>query len=158
MVIEMIKEKIWRKQNGLLATLNKGVETEVFVKESFPWSMPGEFLSLRDIDDNEVLLIESLEKDLDEDVKELLKAELTNSQFVLRIKEIEKIEEDVELRRFFVKTDQGKRQFQTKLEQWPEVLSDNVILIEDLAGDLFRIDNWKELDQLSRKHLSPYVS
>lgn len=154
----MISEKIWRKDNGLLAIEKDGKAIEVFVKESFPWSNPGEFLSLRDIDDNEILLVESLESGLEIETVKLLKEELLNSQFVLKVVSIEDIIEDVELRRFFVTTEQGKRQFQTKLEDWPEVVDGNVILVEDLAGDIFRIEDWTKLDKSSKKKLSPYVS
>ena len=154
----MITEKIWRKENGLMAIEKEGKSIEVFVKESFPWSNPGEFLSLRDIDDNEILLVESLESGIDNETVELLKEELTNSQFVLKVVSVEEVIEDVELRRFFVTTEQGKRQFQMKLEDWPEVIDGNVILMEDLAGDIFRIEDWTKLDKMSKKKLSPYVS
>ena len=152
---------ILKKQaNGILA-LNNGEYgeqwTEVTLKECFPWSAPGKYLSLRDKDDNEIYLIEDHER-LDREARELIEAELNFSQFVLTISSIDKIEEDVELRRFLVQTEQGSRIFQTKLESWPEVHEDGVILIEDLAGDLFRINNVNHLDEHSRKELSPYVS
>jgi len=154
----MLKEKIWRKENGLLAVMDKNGEKEVFIKQSFPLSHPGEFLSLRDSEDNEILMVESLNSDVSPDVKALLLEELLKSQFVLNIKEIVNIQEDVELRRFHVLTEQGSRHFQTKLEDWPEILSGETILIEDLCGDLFHIDNWKKLDKESQKKLTPYVS
>ena len=151
------KIKIWRNKNGLLSMNYGEREVSIHLKQCFPWSRPGEFLSLRDKDDNEVCLINYLD-DLDEEAQELIKEELHFSQFVLNIEKIVKIEEDVELRRYLVKTKQGMRVFQTKLEDWPEVLDSGVILIEDLAGDLFRVDDWRQLDFESQKELSPYVS
>ena len=154
---ELMPLKVWRKENGLLSLRKEEKEVEVFLKQCFPWSQPGEFISLRDKDDNEVFLIEKI-SDLESETRVLIEEELAFSQFVLNVERIEKIEEDVELRRYSVQTSQGVRVFQTKLEDWPEVLNNGVILIEDLAGDLFRIDNYKELDSHSQKELSPYVS
>ncbi len=149
--------KLKKQANGILALQYGEQWIEVTLKQCFPWSLPGKYLSLRDKDDNEVCLIENL-MDLEGETRELIEAELNFSQFVLKISSITKIEEDVELRRFLVETEQGSRIFQTKLECWPEVHEDGVILIEDLAGDLFRIDNVNQLDEQSRKELSPYVS
>ena len=149
--------KLKRQQNGLLILKYGNDWVEVFLKQCFPWSSSGSYLLLRDKDDNEVCLIEELD-DLDEISRALIESEMNFSQFVLKIKKIEKIEEDVELRRFLVVTEQGRRIFQTKLEDWPEVLEGGVILIEELAGDLFRVDNYLCLDSHSQKELAPYVS
>jgi len=149
--------RVLKKENGLLFVHYGEREVEVHIKQCFPWSGPGEFLSLRDKDDNEACLIENIH-DLDAESQKIIREELSFSQFVLKVKKIVEIKEDVELRQFRVITDQGERVFQTKLEDWPEVLEHGVILIEDLAGDLFRIDNWHKLDQKSKKELSPYVS
>ena len=146
-----------RQKNGILVLKYGERLVEVFLKQCFPWTYPGEYLSLRDKDDNEVCLIEKLE-DINEEARVLIEEEIRFSQFVLNITSIEKIEEDVELRRYLVHTEQGIRVFQTKLEDWPEVKMDGVILIEDLAGDLFKINDWRKLDSKSQKELSPYVS
>lgn len=146
-----------RQKNGILVLKYGERLVEVFLKQCFPWTYPGEYLSLRDKDDNEVCLIEKLE-DINEEARALIEEEIRFSQFVLNITSIEKIEEDVELRRYLVHTEQGIRVFQTKLGDWPEVKMDGVILIEDLAGDLFKINDWRKLDSKSQKELSPYVS
>jgi hypothetical protein len=156
-----LKEKrnisIFKKENGLLFVNYGNQQIEVHIKQCFPWSTPGEFLSLRDKDDNEVCLIENL-SELDSDTQKLIRQELSFSQFVLKIERVEKVEEDVELRQFHVLTNQGSRVFQTKLEDWPEVLENGVVLIEDLSGDIFRIEDWRLLDQSSKKELSAYIS
>jgi len=153
----MTKIELRKQTNGILILKYGSQWVEVSLKECFPWSKPGGHLSLRDKEDNEVCLIEDL-NDLHEEAQALIREELKFSQFVLNISSIEKIEEDVELRRYLVQTQQGRRIFQTKLERWPEVLESGEIIIEDLAGDLFRIENLNLLDELSRKELSPYVS
>ena len=143
----------YRKGNG-----NDGrKETEIFIKKCFPWSEPNRFLSLRDKDDNEICLIESLE-DLDTETRETIKKYLEIVEFVMEITEIRKIEEDLELRRYEVQTVQGARIFQTELESWPEIRVDGSILIQDVGGDLFRIRSVSKLDQKSQKILQTYVA
>lgn len=153
----MMQIQLKKQPNGILVLKYDQQWVEVFIKECFPWHSPGRFLSLRDKEDNEVYLIEDL-AELDELTRALVQAELDFSQFVLEILSIDKIEEDVELRRYLVQTEQGERIFQTKLETWPEVLDSGEVMIEDLAGDLFRIKSVLTLDEKSRQELSPYIS
>ncbi len=146
-----------RGKNGILCVSHESSDTEVSIKQCFPWSGPDEFLSLRDSDDNEVYLIKDI-NELDETSQRLIQEELNFSQFVLKVSQVKKIEEDIELRQFHVVTEQGERVFQTKLEDWPEVLESGIITIQDLAGDIFRIEDWQSLDFKSKKELSAYIS
>ena len=50
-----------RRDDGQLWLEIGGVRHSVRVRRCFPWSEPGRFLSLRDVDDREVVLIERLE-------------------------------------------------------------------------------------------------
>ena len=149
--------KLYTKESGLLYVLYGEKEIEVHVKKCFPWSNPGEWLSLRDTDDNEICLIENL-KSLDSVTANVLKEHLNLIDFVLEIKKIVNVFEDVELRRFEVETLQGVRKFQTKLEEWPEILDDGSIIIRDLSGDLFRVHSFEDLDLESKKLLGTYVA
>lgn len=148
---------LFLKENNLLYIVSEGKEIELHIKQCFPWSNPREFLSLRDCDDNEVCLIEDL-NELDSETRGLLEEYLRSMGFVLEVTSVLEIKEDVELRQYKVDTAQGLRIFQTKLEDWPEILNDGSIVIEDLSGDLFRVKSFKELDSKSRQILGTYVS
>lgn len=148
--------KIYMGDNHQLTFEQSGKATQVKIKQCFPWSEPNEFLSLRDEKENEVFLIEKLE-DLDVVTRLTIEEYLKTAEFVMKVEKVLHIEEDVELREYTVLTEQGKRIFHTKLEDWPEFLPDGSILIEDLAGDIFKIENLEYLDPISQKNLSPYV-
>lgn len=148
--------KIYMGESHQLTFEQAGKKTEVTIKQCFPWSEPMEFLSLRDEKENEVFLIENL-KDLDVLTRLTVEEYLKAAEFVMKVEKVLHIEEDVELREYTVLTEQGKRIFHTKLEDWPEFLPDGSILIEDLAGDIFKIENVNLLDPVSQKNLSPYV-
>ena len=148
--------KIYMGSSHQLIFERNKVKTIVEIKQCFPWSEPSEFLSLRDEKENEVFLIEKLE-DLDVLTRLTIEQYLKTAEFIMKIEKVLSVEEDVELRKYSVLTIQGERIFHTKLEDWPETLSDGSIIIKDLAGDIFKVDDINLLDPISQKNLSPYV-
>lgn len=122
----------------------------------FPWSSPGELVSLRDEKDGEQLLVEHLH-DLDPESAGALAVALHGTGFVLEVCRVESIEEDYEMRIWHTITRQGKRTFQTKLDEWPWAAPDGGHLVRDLAGDLFRLPPLDTLDEKSRLWLWAYV-
>jgi hypothetical protein len=122
----------------------------------FPWSAPGELVSLRDENDREELLVERF-AELDQRSARALETALGASGFVLDILRVESIEEDYEMRIWHTETRQGKRTFQTKLDDWPWATPEGGHLLRDLAGDLFRVPPLETLDEKSRRQLWAYV-
>lgn len=122
----------------------------------FPWSAPGELISLRDEEDREALLVQRL-GDLDPVSAAALGTALLATGFVLEVERVDSIEEDYEMRIWHTVTRQGKRTFQTKLDEWPWPAPDGGHLVRDLAGDLFRLPPLEAFDEASRQRLWAYV-
>jgi hypothetical protein len=122
----------------------------------FPWSSPGELVSLRDERDHEELLVERLD-DLDAASARALASALLGTGFVLEVRRVDSIEEDYEMRIGHTETRHGKRTFQTKLDEWPWPAPDGGHLVRDLAGDLFRLPPLETLDPETRRWLWAYV-
>jgi hypothetical protein len=122
----------------------------------FPWSSPGELVSLRDENDREELLVER-SGGLDPASARALDTALLAAGFVLDIQRVESIEEDYEMRIWRTETRHGKRTFQTKLDEWPWPSPDGGYLVRDLAGDLFRLPPLDTLDEKTRRQLWAYV-
>jgi hypothetical protein len=78
---------------------------------------------------------------------------LSEAGFVFLIRKVYSVEEDFELRCFKVETPQGPRTFQTALDAWPRETPDGGLLIQDVAGDVFRIEDPETLDPKSRELL-----
>lgn len=135
----------------------EGKLIEVHIKSCFPWSNEAEFLSFRDQDDNELMLLQKITDLLEED-QATVRRFLVQSNFTIKILRINNVEEDVEIRSFDVETSIGTKLFQTKLEDWPDIMSDGRILIKDLSGDLFLIESPENLDSKSQKLLNPYIA
>ena len=67
------------------------------------------------------------------------------------------VEEEFELRSFSVDTLQGPRRFQTPLDGWPRELENGTLLIEDVFGDLYRVQDPSRLDEKSRRLLAAFI-
>ena len=148
--------QIVKREDGLLQTEHKGKDVIVRAQTCYPWSNPGQYISLRDEDDNEIAMIENL-TDLPNDSRRVVEESLAESAFVMEIEAVLNRAEEFEIRTWEVVTKQGKRKFQTKRDEWPETMPDGSLLIRDVAGDLFRILNPQKMDAKSRKYITPFI-
>lgn len=149
--------ELYKKADGGFYLYRFGREEEVLIFEAFPWSHPGEYLSLRNRDGIELLFIQN-KLDLNPEHRELIEEALRFKGFVFEIEVIDDIADEVELRRFQVTTKSGKRVFYTPLESWPEQRSDGSILILDIHGDIYQIKDWRSLDGHSQEEINALVA
>lgn len=148
--------RIKRGKDGQLWAYKNDTPIAVKVSCCFPWTQPNKYISLRDKDDVEVALIDSLD-DLDKESRLIIEQALAEVDFVLEVERIEFMEEDFEIRNWKVVTKNGIRTFQTKLDDWPRPVPGGGLLIRDVSGDLFYIPNPKALDEKSRKILWAFL-
>ena len=144
------------RSDGQLWATRGAEERVVRVRRAFPWSEPGRFISLRDAGDREFALVAE-PRALDAESRAALEAALAAAGFVFVITAVTEIEEEVEIRTWRVATRQGARTFQTRLDEWPRPLPGGGLLIRDVAGDLYRIDDLAALDAKSLELLWAYV-
>jgi hypothetical protein len=147
---------IERATDGRLFVIVEGEPVLVRLRQCFPWSEARHHLSLRDDDDREVALIDDPAL-LSDDSRRALEAALAESGFVLEITRVVNIEEEVEIRQWTVDTKQGRRLFQTHLDDWPRTLPAGGLLIRDVAGDLYRLGDPRDMDRKSRELLWAFV-
>ena len=122
----------------------------------FPWTEPGRFISLRDGEEEEFALVRDIEA-LDVDSRDALAQSLAEAGFVLEIVAVMSCEEEVEIRNWKVRTRQGLRTFQTNRDDWPREIPGGGLLIRDVAGDLYYVDDPATLDEKSRALLWAFV-
>ncbi|HEY6091491.1 MAG TPA: DUF1854 domain-containing protein [Gemmatimonadales bacterium] len=145
----------WRSDGSLWA-LKDDEEKAVSVRRCFPWSEPTRHLSLRDADEEEFALVRD-PAELDARSRAALETALAVAGFVFEVTRVLEIDEEVEIRHWRVETRQGPRLFQTRLDDWPRTLPHGGLLIRDLAGDLYRLGEPKQLDKQSRELLWAFV-
>lgn len=144
------------RNDGRLCTEQAGKTVALEVRPCFPWSRPGEYISLRDDAGNEVALVKEL-GELDKSSRGLVELALAEAGFVMEIESVLSRQEEFEVRSWNVRTKQGERRFQTKRDAWPDVLLDGGLLIRDVAGDLFYVRDPESMDAVSKKYLEPFM-
>jgi hypothetical protein len=148
--------RIERRIDGQLWLTQDGESVCVRIARCFPWSARNRFISLRDDERREVLLVED-PANLDTTSRETLEDALVEADFVLEIQAIGAIEEEIEIRCWRVETRQGPRRFQTRRDDWPRIVPGGGVLIRDVAGDLYYVADTAALDAKSRKLLEVFV-
>ena len=155
--ISVNKLSLRKRNDGQLWAKVNGQETAVKINCCFPWSNPYEYISLIDKDDEEVALIYQL-NDIDESSREAVKWALSESSFVIEVTSVISLRDEFEIRSWKVQTKAGYRRFQTKLDEWPQIIPGGGILIRDVCGDLFHFENPEVLDRKSQDLLSDLIS
>ena len=141
---------------GRLVAEVDGAPVAVRLRQCFPWSEPRRHLSLRDAEDREVAFVEDPAQ-LAPDSRAALEQALAEAGFVLEVTRVLSIDEEVEIRQWVVETRQGRRAFQTHLDDWPRVLPAGGLLIRDVGGDLYRLPAPGTMDARSRELLWAFV-
>ena len=142
--------------DGHLLAIVDGAAVAVRVRQCFPWSEPCRHLSLRDAEDREVALVDDPAA-LAPASREALEGALAEAGFVLEVTRVLDVDEEVEIRHWTADTAQGRRTFQTHLDEWPRVLPGGGLLIRDVAGDLYRLPAPERMDARSRELLWVFV-
>ena len=142
--------------DGRLVALVGDRTIPVKLRQCFPWSEPTRHISLRDNDDNEIALVDD-PASLDAESRQAMELALAEAGFVLEVTRVLEIEEEIEIRQWTVETRQGKRLFQTHLDDWPRVLPGSGLLIRDVGGDLYRLAEPQRMDRKSRQLLWAFV-
>ena len=142
--------------DGRLVVMVDGAPVPVRLRQCFPWSEPGLHLSLRNEEDREVAIVDD-PAELDAESRVAIEQALAEAGFVLEVTRVLSIDEEVEIRQWTVETRQGRRSFQTHLDEWPRGLPNGGIVIRDVAGDLYRLAAPAEMDKQSRELLWAFV-
>ena len=142
--------------DGRLLVIDGDKSVSVRLRQCFPWSEPHRHLSLRDDKDREVALIDD-PSELAPASRRVLEDALAAAGFVLVVTRVLGVDEEVEIRHWTVETEQGRRAFQTHLDDWPRLLPGGDLLIRDVAGDLYRLANPRGMDRKSRELLWAFV-
>ena len=145
----------WRTDGQLWAETG-GCRAPVVVHRCFPWSDPARHISLRDQDEEEFAYVRDL-SELEEESRAALERALVAAGFLLEITAVEDVSEEIEIRHWAVRTRQGSRRFQTRLDDWPVAVAGGGLLIRDLAGDLYHVPDPEALDPQSRQWLWVYA-
>ncbi|MGC4042487.1 MAG: DUF1854 domain-containing protein [Armatimonas sp.] len=126
---------------------------KVSLYQSAPLSKPGEFLSLLDSKSEEIALVRRLDE-LTPESRAVAEQELRRRYLTAKIKAITGMKQEFGVTYWHVETDRGPRDFVVQsLSESCAWLSDSHILITDVDGCRFEVEDRTALDDSSRRFL-----
>lgn len=148
--------RLWHGRDGQLWAERGDDTSPVVVHRCFPWSDASSHISLRDPEEEEFAYVRDPSA-LDPRSRLALLEALAIAGFLLEVTGIEEVADEVEIREWLVRTRQGPRRFQTRLDEWPVEVAGGGVLIRDVAGDLYHVPDPAALDAASRRWLWTYA-
>jgi len=133
---------------------------EVFIAHIlsiFPISNKNHFISLRDVEGNEIGIVEQAHE-LDQESQRILREELERSYFLPRIVDILGIEDNLGVFMFRVQTDKGYRAFEVRNPRKNiRFVGDGRFIIKDVDGNRYDIPKLRNLGPKSQNLMSEFV-
>jgi hypothetical protein len=152
------KVKLERNAKGeVVAWLRGAAEPveNVKVARCFPWSLGDEFISVRNSEGKEIVLLENLDG-IDPQTRALIDQELSEKVFVPKIRRIIKYTAEFDVVSITADTDRGEVTFQIRNHDDVRMLSPKRALFRDVDGNIYEIEDFHALDAISRKHVERY--
>lgn len=128
---------------------------DVRVARCFPWSVPDQYVSLRDADGREVALLKNLEE-LDSASRDVVERELADKIFNPKIKKIISFNDEFGVVSITAETDRGTVTFQVRGRDDVRVLSSTRALLRDADGNCYELEDIRKLDGPGRQWMSRY--
>ena len=145
-------------EQGRLVLKRPGTDdvVDVRVRRAFPWSRPGRYVSLRDAEGKEVLLIEDVEA-LDPPLRRTVEAWLEAGSFIPRITSVDEVDVRFGYQQWRVRTDRGPAEFRVQEREDIRFLPDGRFRIKDADGNVYEMVRLDELDEPSRRAVEALV-
>lgn len=144
--------RLERRADGRLWAVRDGEERPVSARRLFPWSREGDHISLR-VPENEEFAVLCGEEGVDGSSRHALDDAVALAGFVFEVTRVLAVKEEIEIRVWRVRTRQGTRAFQTRIDEWPREVPGRGMLIQDVAGDLYHVPEPSALDRVSQELL-----
>lgn len=148
----------YRTPGGVL-TLEVGTNRHfrVNLHRAFPFTLGDRYISVRDAKGKEVGIVKDIE-DFPPETAGLLKEELECRYFTPKISRIISMKSEFGYSYWEVETNKGPRRFNIKgLSDSIIPLSDIRLLIVDMDGNRFEIEDVRKLDRRSQKHIEGMI-
>ena len=129
---------------------------DVRLRRAFPWSRPGDFVSIRDAEGKELLLIESLEP-IDPGRRKTIEAWLDGASFIPRIVSVDDVDVRFGYQQWKVQTDRGPAEFRVQEREDIRFLPDGRFRIKDADGTVYEMVNLSQLDEASRRAVEALI-
>ena len=151
-------ESIDRNELRQLVVRLKGRGEEIVdarVARCFPWSLPGQYVSLRTKEGKEIALFKTLDE-LDGAGRQVVEEELAEKTFNPKIVRVIAYRNEFGVVSVEAQTDRGKVSFQIRSRDDIRHLSPTRALFRDADGNTYELTDLRALDPASQKWLGEY--
>jgi hypothetical protein len=129
---------------------------DVRVRRSFPWSNPGQYISVRSSEGKELMLIESL-SGLPEGLRRTIETTLSGTIFIPRITRVDEVDVNFGYQQWKVQTDRGPVEFRVQEREDIRFLPDGRFSLRDADGNVYELPALAQLDEHSRTAVAPLI-
>ena len=129
---------------------------DVRLRRSFPWSRPTRFVSVRDAEGKELMLIDDLDG-VDGPQRQAIERWLAAGSFVPKIVSVEDVDVRFGHQQWKVTTDRGRAEFRVQEREDIRFLPDGRFRIKDADGNIYEMVRLDELDRASRRAVEALV-
>ncbi len=150
--------RIERDGRGELAAWLRGrkePEKNVKIARCFPWSVQEGYISIRNKDGKEIVLLNGLDG-VEPKTREIIEQELRDKVFVPKIQRVTKHTAEFDVIYITAETDRGEVTFQIRSRDDVRLLSARRAILQDVDGNVYEVADIEALDHVSRKHLEQY--
>ena len=151
-------ESISRNQAGQIVVKLAGRPDPILdarVVRCFPWSLPDNYVSVRDSNGKEVAMLKTFES-LDPESTSVVVAELTDKVFNPKILRILDFKDEFGVTYIKAQTDRGEVTFQIRSRDDVRVLSSSRALFRDVDGNTYELTDLTALNAAGRRYLQRY--
>ncbi len=153
-VLDLQEMQFYRSERGVIALRLGGDEyKDLNIRRAFPLEDEDHFIGVFLADGTELGLLENI-ADLDEASRKVLLEELDKVYFRPRILHIYDLDEEHGVLRGNIETTSGPRYLEIRnYRQNVRLLSNYRALVQDVDGNHYQIDDWRQLPRLTREIL-----
>lgn len=129
---------------------------DVRLRRAFPWSQRDRFISVRDAEGKELLLIEDLEP-LEPGRRKTVEEWLADTSFIPRIVAVDDVDVRFGYQQWKVRTDRGPAEFRVQEREDIRFLPDGRFRIKDADGTVYEMVSLADLDESTRRAVEALV-
>ncbi len=150
--------EIFKLDSGFLSLVFEGNTFEkINLVRLFPYEYEYEYIAILGADNKEITMIRDL-RDLDYSSRQIVAEHLRYKYYMPEITKVKSIREKMGFLYVNVETTSGAKEvcvadFVSNIR----VISDKILSITDVEGNKYRINDFNQLDRLSRKKLDVFI-
>jgi len=157
-IIDINKIVFFKSKNGFIGMkYNEKEYKRIILSRTMPYTNPESYICIADTDMNEIGILEKVSS-LSKEQAEIVRDELSKRYFNPIITEVESAKMKMGYVYFDVILTTGKKVFTVKdFSRNIRQLDSNRLVITDVDGNRYLIENFEALDAKSKKRLEPYL-